>query len=163
MVLSTPEKTKANVDSIDVFVSYASEDLDRVKPLIAAFEEQGWKVWWDKELVVGPSYEDKIEAALEAARCVVVVWSSHSIKSQWVRTEAHEGFEREILVPLLLDDVKPPLAYRISQTATMFDWPDQSGQLENVIVGINELVGSADPSIKHKRLCDPNDRTGCRV
>ncbi|HIG42367.1 MAG TPA: toll/interleukin-1 receptor domain-containing protein [Gammaproteobacteria bacterium] len=54
-----------------------------------------------------------MEEALEAARCVVVVWSNHSIKSQWVRTEAHEGLERKILVPLLLDDVKPPLAYRI--------------------------------------------------
>ena len=146
MANPTIEKAEAKVDAVDVFVSYASEDLERVKPLIAAFEEHGWKVWWDKELVVGPSYEDKIEEALEVARCVVVVWSSHSIKSQWVRTEAHEGLEREILVPLLLDDVKPPLAYRISQTATMFDWPDQSGQLENVIAGITGLVGHATQS-----------------
>lgn len=130
----------------DIFVSYASEDLERVKPLVAAFEEKGWSVWWDRELIAGPSYEDKIEEALDEALSVVVVWSNQSVKSQWVRTEAHEGMERKILVPLLIDDVKPPLAYRIAQTAKMFNWPDQSGQLETVIDGISELVGIPPPS-----------------
>lgn len=103
----------------ELFVSYASEDLDRVKPLIAALEEYGWRVWWDRELVAGPSYDEKIEEALDTARCVIVVWSQDSIKSRWVRTEANEGLEREVLVPLLIDDVRPPLAFRISQTARM--------------------------------------------
>ncbi len=130
----------------DIFVSYASEDLEQVKPLVTTLEEQGWSVWWDRELVAGPSYEDKIEEALDEARCVVVVWSSHFIKSQWVRTEAHEGLEREILVPLLIDDVKPPLAYRAAQTAKMIDWPDEEGQLETVVDGITELLGKPTTS-----------------
>ena len=130
----------------DIFVSYDSEDLERVKPLITALETHGWSVWWDRELVAGPSYEDKIEEALDEASCVVVVWSSHSIKPQWMRTEAHKGLEREILVPLLIDDVKPPLAYRIAQTAKMIDWPDQAGQLETVIDGIAELLGKPTTS-----------------
>ena len=143
----------------DLFISYASEDLERVRPLVTAFEEQGWSVWWDRELVAGPSYEDKIEAALDEARCVVVVWSRLSIKSQWVRTEAHEGLEREILVPLLIDDVKPPLAYRISQTAKMIDWPRQTGQLESVIDGIAELVGPGENRIGNS-LQDSKSATG---
>ncbi len=143
----------------DLFISYASEDLERVRPLVTAFEEQGWSVWWDRELVAGPSYEDKIEAALDEARCVVVVWSRLSIKSQWVRTEAHEGLEREILVPLLIDDVKPPLAYRISQTAKMIDWPRQTGQLESVIDGIAELVGLGENRIGNS-LQDSKSATG---
>jgi hypothetical protein len=40
--------------------------------------------------------------------------------------------EREILVPLLIDVVKPPLAYRIAQTAKMTGWPEQQGQIETV-------------------------------
>jgi len=126
----------------DIFVSYASEDLERVKPLVTVLEEQGWSVWWDRELVAGPSYEDKIEEALDAASCVVVVWSARSIQSQWVRTEAHEGMERNVLVPLLVDDVKPPLAYRIAQTARMFDWPDQAGEFQTIIDGIADLLGN---------------------
>ncbi|MEO2175794.1 MAG: hypothetical protein ABGY96_17015 [bacterium] len=45
IVLATPKETKANIETIDVFVSYASADLDRVRPLVAVFEAQGWKVW----------------------------------------------------------------------------------------------------------------------
>ena len=127
----------------DLFISYSSEDLARVTPLVAVLEAHGWSVWWDRELVAGPSYEGKIEATLDASRCVVVVWSSHSIKSHWVRSEAHEGLERKILVPLLIDDVKPPLVYRIAQTARMFDWPDQTGELETVIRGVTELLGKS--------------------
>ena len=126
----------------DIFLSYASDDLERVKPLATTFKEHGWSVWWDRELVAGPSYHQKIEEALDSARCVVVVWSSQAIKSQWVATEANEGLERNILVPLLIDDVKPPLAFRISQTAKIFNWPDRPGQIENVIKGIEVLLGT---------------------
>jgi adenylate cyclase len=125
----------------DIFVSYASEDFEQVKPLVRTFEGYGWSVWWDKELVAGPSFYDKIEEALDMARCVVVVWSNSSIRSRWVKAEANEGLEREILVPLLSEDVKPPLAFRISQTAAMLDWPDQTGQLQSVIDGISEVLG----------------------
>ena len=31
------------------------------------FNKHGWSVWWDQELVAGPSYELKIEEALVSA------------------------------------------------------------------------------------------------
>ncbi len=70
----------------------------------------GWSVWWDRELVAGPSFDEKIEAAIREASCVVVAWSQASIAKKWVRAEANEGLEREILVPLLLDDVRSTAA-----------------------------------------------------
>lgn len=42
--------------------------------------------------------------------------------------------------------VKPPLAYRIAQTAKMIGWPEQAGQLETVIDGIAELLGKPTTS-----------------
>jgi hypothetical protein len=39
-----------------------------------------------------------------------MAWSEASIASKWVRAEANEELEREMLVPLLLDDVRPPFA-----------------------------------------------------
>ena len=32
----------------DIFISYASEDRDRVKSLARALEQEGWSVWWDR-------------------------------------------------------------------------------------------------------------------
>ena len=63
----------------DIFVSYASDDRDRVRPLIERLESQGWTIWWDRDLVVGPSFDEKIEEAIDAASVVVVVWSNASV------------------------------------------------------------------------------------
>ncbi|MEO2176405.1 MAG: hypothetical protein ABGY96_20165 [bacterium] len=43
-----------------------------------------------------------IEVALNNARCVVVV---SSIGSEWVKNEANEGLQRNILVPVRINDV----------------------------------------------------------
>lgn len=96
----------------DIFVSYASEDRERVAPIAAYLESQGWSVWWDRRLDAGTSFDREIERELDAATCVLVVWSQASIESDWVRTEAQEGMDRGALVPILLDAVRPPLAFR---------------------------------------------------
>ncbi|MCZ6618430.1 MAG: toll/interleukin-1 receptor domain-containing protein, partial [Gammaproteobacteria bacterium] len=72
----------------DVFLSYASADRDRVVPLVRLLEEQGWSVWWDRDLIPGSAYEQAIDDAVGAARCVVVAWSHNSVGSEWVQAEA---------------------------------------------------------------------------
>ena len=127
----------------DIFVSYASEDRERIVALVQALETEGWSVWWDRDLVTGPSFDTSIEAALDAASCVVVTWSEHSIQSRWVRAEANEGLERGILVPAVIDDVRPPLAFRTSQTANLKNWPGVPGDLGKLIDGVRDLLGAA--------------------
>ena len=58
----------------EIFLSYASEDRVRIKPLVELFENQGWSVWWDRELVVGPRFREKLQENLGSAKCGVVVW-----------------------------------------------------------------------------------------
>ena len=59
----------------DIFVSYAHEDKARIEPLINLLEEFGWSVWWDTKIQTGVLFDMEIESALNAARCVLVVWS----------------------------------------------------------------------------------------
>ena len=128
----------------DIFLSYASEDLPRVRGLIRALEQQGWSVWWDRIIPVGKTYDQVIEEALDAARCVVVVWSQASVASHWVRTEADEGRQRNILVPVMIDnDVRPPLAFRLLQTARLLDWSDTASHPEfaRLVQAITALLG----------------------
>ena len=106
---------------IDIFLSYAHKDRERIQPLIRILEVQGWKVWWDTNIEAGELFDKEIEAAVESARCIMVVWSKHSIGSQWVRSEAHEGLDRNILVPVLIDDVRPPLPFRQIQATKLFN------------------------------------------
>jgi hypothetical protein len=41
----------------DIFISYAIEDLNRIKPLVKALEEVGWSVWWDRSMLPGSRWQ----------------------------------------------------------------------------------------------------------
>src|SRR3954467_5849592 len=96
----------------DIFVSYAHGDQERIVPIVAALEARGWSVFWDRRIPAGQTWRSHIGRALDQARCVVVAWSEHSINSKWVLDEADEAMGRDILVPVLLDPVRPPMGFR---------------------------------------------------
>jgi hypothetical protein len=106
----------------DVFISYAREDRERARALAEALEGRGWSVWWDRKIVAGQAFDHTIEQQLEAARSVVVLWSAHSVGSEWVRNEAAVASERDALVPALIDTVKPPLEFRRRHAADLTRW-----------------------------------------
>jgi len=106
----------------EVFISYDTADKERIRPLVEILIQQGWSLWWDPVIPPGQIFDEVIESALESAQCVVVIWSRESITSRWVKTEAHEGLQRGILVPVLLDDVKIPLEFRRIQAAQLTNW-----------------------------------------
>jgi len=95
----------------DIFISYASEDRSRVEQLAKALEDQGWSVFWDRTIPAGKTWRQVIGEALETARSVIVAWSKTSVDSRWVQEEADRGLERNILIPILIDKLKPPLGF----------------------------------------------------
>ncbi len=106
----------------DIFISYAREDAEWVERLCRRMEAQGFSVWKDSAIPTGRAFGRVIEQAIEAASVVVVVWSKHSVESDWVRAEAMEGLKRNILVPLLKEQCEPPLRYRTLQTSDLTRW-----------------------------------------
>jgi hypothetical protein len=100
-------------------------------------------VWWDRVIPPGQVYDRVIEHALDEARCVVVVWSARSVESDWVRVEADEGRTRGILVPVLFDQVKPPLAFRSLQTADLTHWRGDAdhAELVGLVAAIERILG----------------------
>ena len=108
----------------DVFVSYARSDKSRVAPLVAAIEAKGWSVWWDPEITPGQEFDDQIDAEIDAAKAVLVVWSPVSVASRWVRGEAREAAERGILVPVRFEQARLPMDVRAIHTTDLDDWHD---------------------------------------
>jgi TolB-like protein len=131
----------------DVFVSYSAKDRDRVAPLIEALQTSGLSVWWDRGIDVGSRFDREIERELDAAGCVVVVWSTESIESEWVRNEALEAQSRDALVPMLIEDVKPPLAFRREQTARMFEWPQSHTELDVLLRAVRAKLARLRPDL----------------
>jgi hypothetical protein len=105
-----------------VFLSYAREDRERARTVASALEAQGWSVWWDRKIVAGEAFDRTIEAQLESASAVVVLWSIHSVRSEWVLNEAATASEREVLVAALLDEVRQPLEFRRRHAANLTTW-----------------------------------------
>jgi len=132
----------------DVFISYAREDAGKAGKLAAAFEADGLSVWWDRTIPAGKTFDQVIAENLAAARCVLVLWSSHSVGSNWVKEEAAEGRERGILVPVLVEPVQPPLGFRRIQAADLSAWKGERAAQDytELLTAIREMTGDAAPS-----------------
>jgi len=102
-----------------VFLSYAHPDRDRVMTIGSALADRNLRVHADRTLEPGSDYSTTVSQKLDASEAVVVFWSHASVESAWVKAEAEEGLRRGILVPVLLDDVAPPLAFRSVQSADL--------------------------------------------
>jgi hypothetical protein len=97
----------------DIFISYAREDAVRAAALAAAFEAVGWSVWFDDAIRAGAPYDAVIDQQLDAAACVVVVWSRASVDSSWVRAEASAAEEQAKLVPVTFEQgLRLPVRFR---------------------------------------------------
>jgi hypothetical protein len=106
----------------DIFLSYASEDRERIRPLVAALKAKGWGVFWDRTIPTGKTWRQVIAQEIRSCRAVVVVWSQHSVESTWVQEEAEEGKRRQVLLPVLLDRVEPPFGFGSIQAADLTCW-----------------------------------------
>ncbi len=114
----------------EIFISYAARDRERARRVAAALSERGWDVWWDREIPLGKAFDEVIEKAIAQAKCVIVLWSAISITSEWVRNEASEGKRRGILVPVFIDHVDAPLAFRLLNGADLSEWNGNRGDAE---------------------------------
>ncbi|HET7162214.1 MAG TPA: TIR domain-containing protein [Rhodanobacteraceae bacterium] len=110
----------------DVFVSYARADKARVAPLVAAIEANGWSVWWDPEITPGQEFDDQIDAEIDAAKAVLVIWTPTSVASRWVRGEAREAAERGILVPVRFEKARLPMDVRAIHTTDLDGWHEDA-------------------------------------
>lgn len=114
----------------DVFISYAREDLADAAQIAKLLVSEGFSVWWDRYIAPGDEFGRSIEGALAKSRCVVVLWSRHSVTKRWVLAEAEEGATRGILVPVRLQNVTIPLGFRPIQAIDILTTFESSESLE---------------------------------
>jgi len=90
----------------DIFLSYSQEDQAKAASVAAALAREGWVVFWDREIPVGKSWDQVIDDQLPAAKAITALWSRASVKSRWVRTEAHYGLDKEKVVPAMIEQAR---------------------------------------------------------
>ena len=131
-----------------VFLSYDRDDTERARPVALALERAGHFVWWDLHIRGGEQFSKVIDEALQAADAVVVLWSRYSIESPWVRDEAAAGRDSGRLIPVSLDDAKPPLGFRQYQTIDLSRWKGRGkpAALQSLFADVEAMARSVGPT-----------------
>lgn len=112
----------------DVFLSYAREDVARAEQVAKGLQQAGLDVFWDNEIPPGTTWADYIEQKLTQCKALIVLWSEHSTKSQWVREEARMGRDKGVLIPVMIDNSQPPFGFGEVQAANLSSW---NGEADN--------------------------------
>ena len=137
----------------NLFLSYGRDDADAAGRIAAALEKAGHSVWWDKHIGGGSQFAKEIGRALDEADVVLVLWTSRSIESPWVRDEASAGRDRGRLVPLSLDGTLPPLGFRQFHAIDLGDWRGR-GKLPRS----DEILTAIDRQSKNPGIPAPLER-----
>ncbi len=101
-----------------VFLSYAKEDREVVRFTMETLHNYGVITWFDEnDLLPGDNWETKIEESIEKADYVFIFFSSNSINRQGyknreiryaLKQKMLKPFNSKYIIPILIDDVKPP-------------------------------------------------------
>jgi hypothetical protein len=118
-----------------IFFSHSSEDKDFVIACCAELERRGYATWVSsRDIRPGDDWDRAIEVALEKAAYVVVLCTSHSVKSSYVRTEVDNAIHTsKAVIPILVEPVELPLRWRLKQ------WVSAQGRTAAEVV--RELLG----------------------
>jgi TolB-like protein/tetratricopeptide (TPR) repeat protein len=127
----------------DVFLSYSREDQPVARRFAEALEREGFRVWWDQALNAGEAFDRVTEKALEEAKAVVVLWSKHSVDSDWVRAEATQARASRRLVPVMIEPCKRPVMFELTHTADLEGWSGDSAdpRWRSLTDGLRRFIG----------------------
>lgn len=127
-----------------VFISYARENEKAAESIAEAIRNEGNDPWWDKNLPGHRDFSEVLEEEIDDSDVGLVLWSKHSVKSQWVRAEADISRSQRKLIQVSLDGTLPPLPFNqihcidlkgSRQAAGHRNWPKVSEAIEAIVEG----------------------------
>ncbi len=90
-----------------IFISYSKAEPKPTRELAEFLTAQGYTVWWDTNLTSGEVFREVIDRELAAADAVIVIWTAHSVASNWVISEADDAARRNKLITVRTGDLEP--------------------------------------------------------
>lgn len=103
---------------LNVFISYASEDLEKVEPYYFELKKQGFTPWMDKhDLIAGQDWKLELSKVITSCDCAIIFLSQKSTtKTGYVQKEMREFLEllkyrpegAIYLIPAKLEECETP-------------------------------------------------------
>lgn len=132
-----------------IFLSYSRADRPKAQVVAEALAAEGFSVWWDKVLRAGQTYDEVTEGMLRDADVVVVLWSTVSVKSKWVRAEATLGQRTSILIPAMIEEAERPIMFELTQSADLIGWDGDRNdpRWKEFVIDIRRAAEHAKPAV----------------
>jgi hypothetical protein len=135
--------------SIDVFISYASQDRAVANAIIEALERNGVRCWIaPRDVTPGSHYADGIMSAISGAKALVLVLSRSALASKHVGKEVERASSKGRPIIVLRTDaapLTPAFEYFLSES----QWIDVG------IGGIAAVTAKLVEAIRPMIRCDP--------
>jgi hypothetical protein len=105
----------------DIYIAYAREDRERIRPIAEMLQFEGWDVWWDP---TEPTLDSSaaLDQKLGSAGAILVVWSGYSRGSEHVRSEAATGLYKNKLIQARIDTASPPRPFDQVEVVNLAGW-----------------------------------------
>ena len=99
-----------------IFISYSYQDREFVEWLKSNLSEYGFEFWYDQqEISVGDNIKEKLNEGIHSSDAFILVLSSSSIKSDWVKYEMNSALlfnavkKGIAILPIKIDNSNIPL------------------------------------------------------
>lgn len=115
---------------MDAFISHSSKDEATARRVEQVLETNGLRTWLDRsDIQLGVLLRSELQAAIENAAIMVLLWSKGAHKSRWVAAEILTAFHLDrFIVPCALDATPLPYflqnAIRLELRADRDDWAE---------------------------------------
>ena len=144
----------------DIFINYSSVDRAWVGMLAKALGSEGYSVRWDQNDLTTEDVSSRIRNSINNSKCVITVWSHASVQSFWVQSEALKAMEKQILIPVLCEQVIPPMPYATLATEALQNWKGDRTEMsyQHLLETIRTIIQS-DTDKQAGKYIDNQDDT----
>ena len=108
----------------DIFISYATEDLDTARWVRSCLEKNGLSCWMAPDSIPGGAdYGTEISMATSQCRFFVIIFSSNTPYSQWVPKELGLAIEKgKTILPFIIENcpIVPPYDFHFQNRPMLF-------------------------------------------
>ena len=129
----------------DIFISYSTKDKITADAICHVLEENRMKCWIaPRNITSGKPYAQEIMDAITSARLVVLVFSSNSQASQFVKNEINAAFSNnKPIISFKIDESMPKreLEYFLTANHWLDAYPDPEKVFKTLVSDASRLIG----------------------